>query len=51
MREEIIIRTRQFARRQIQWFKKETIDLIIEMDNMDRKKLPEILHCIFMPLP
>jgi len=51
MREEIIIRTRQFARHQIQWFKKETIDLIIEMDNMDRKKLPEILHCIFMTLP
>ena len=51
MKEEIIIRTRQFARRQTQWFKKETIDLIIEMDNMDRKKLPEILHCIFMTLP
>ena len=51
MREDIIIRTRQFARRQIQWFKKETIDLIIEMNNMDRKKLPEILHCIFMTLP
>ena len=50
MREDIIIRTRQFARRQIQWFKKETIDLIIDMDNMDRKKLPEILHCIFMTL-
>ena len=51
MREDIIIRTRQFARRQTQWFKKETIDLIIEMDNMDREKLPEILHCIFMTLP
>ena len=51
MREDIIIRTRQFARRQTQWFKKETIDLIIDMDNMDRKKLPEILHCIFMTLP
>ena len=50
MMDEIIIRTRQFARRQTQWFKKETIDLIIEMDNMDRKKLPEILHCIFMTL-
>ena len=50
MRDEIIIRTRQFARRQTQWFKKETIDLIIEMDNMDRKKLPEILYCIFNTL-
>ena len=50
MRDEIIIRTRQFARRQTQWFKKETIDLIIEMDNMDRKKFPEILYCIIMTL-
>ena len=50
MMDEIIIRTRQFARRQTQWFKKETIDLIIEMDNMDRKKLPEILYCIIMTL-
>ena len=50
MMDEIIIRTRQFSRRQTQWFKKETIDLIIEMDNMDRPKLPEILHCIFMTL-
>jgi tRNA dimethylallyltransferase len=50
MIDEIIIRTRQFARRQTQWFKKETINLIIEMDNMDRKKLPEILYCIFMTL-
>ncbi len=50
MMDEIIIRTRQFARRQTQWFKKETIDLIIEMDNMDRPKLPEILHCIFLTL-
>ena len=51
MMDEIIIRTRQFARRQTQWFKKETIDLIIKMDNMGREKLPEILHCIFMTLP
>ena len=50
MMDEIIIRTRQFSRRQTQWFKKETIDLIIEMDNMDRPKLPEILHCIFLTL-
>ena len=48
MKEEIIIRTRQFSRRQVQWFKKEKIDLIVEMGNLDQEKLPEILHCIFM---
>ena len=48
MKEEIIIRTRQFSRRQVQWFKKEKIDLIVEMGNLDQQKLPEILHCIFM---
>ena len=40
MREDIVIRTRQFARRQVQWFKKENIDLIVDMDNLDREKLP-----------
>ena len=34
MEEIIIIKTRQFARRQSQWFSKEKIDLIIEMDSM-----------------
>jgi len=48
MKEEIMIRTRQFSRRQVQWFKKEKIDLIVEMGNLDQEKLPEILHCIFM---
>ena len=48
MKEEIIIRTRQFSRRQVQWFKKEKIDLIVEMGNLDQQELPEILHCIFM---
>ena len=48
MKEEIMIRTRQFSRRQVQWFKKEKIDLIVEMGNLDQQKLPEILHCIFM---
>ena len=48
MKEEIMIRTRQFSRRQVQWFKKEKIDLIVEMGNLDQQRLPEILHCIFM---
>ena len=47
MKEEIIIKTRKFSRRQVQWFKKESINLIIEMENLDQGKIPEILHCIF----
>ncbi|MBT6637874.1 MAG: tRNA (adenosine(37)-N6)-dimethylallyltransferase MiaA [Candidatus Marinimicrobia bacterium] len=43
MKEDIVIRTRQFARRQVQWFKKENIDLIIEMDNLDTEKIPQII--------
>jgi len=43
MKEDIVIRTRQFARRQVQWFKKEKIDLIVEMDNLDTEKIPQII--------
>ena len=43
MKEDIVIRTRQFARRQVQWFKKENIDLIVEMDNLDTEKIPQII--------
>ena len=31
LEEEIMIKTRQFAKRQIQWFSKETVDLRVEM--------------------
>ena len=31
LEEEIMIKTRQFAKRQIQWFSKETVDLKVEM--------------------
>ncbi len=41
----IIIRTRQFARRQEKWFKKEPIDLYLQMDQLEKKKIPEILDC------
>ena len=43
MREDIVIRTRQFARRQVQWFKRENIDLIVDMDNLETDKIPEII--------
>ena len=41
----ITIRTRQFARRQEKWFKKEPIDLYLQMDQLEKKKIPEILDC------
>ena len=43
MRDEIIIRTRQFARRQIQWFNKENIDLKIEMGKIKYNSLSKII--------
>ena len=47
MREDIVIRTRQFARRQVQWYKKENIELIIEMDNLNHKKILKIISDLF----
>ena len=44
MREEIIIKTRQFSRRQMQWFKKENIDLFIEMDELIETPIAEIIY-------
>ena len=43
MEEDIVIRTRQFARRQVQWFRKEHIDLIVELDYLDRTKISKII--------
>ena len=51
MKEEIIIKTRKFARRQVQWFNKETINLVIEMENLNQEKIPEILCCLFKVIP
>ena len=47
LEEKIIIKTRQFSRKQTQWFRKESIDLIIEMDNMEEKKSSLIISQIF----
>ena len=47
MEEMIIIKTRQFARRQSQWFSKEKIDLIIEMDNMPKNQSSLIIQQLF----
>ncbi|MFL2983365.1 MAG: tRNA (adenosine(37)-N6)-dimethylallyltransferase MiaA [Candidatus Neomarinimicrobiota bacterium] len=47
MKENIIIKTRQFAKRQKQWFNKEDADLIIKMDNLEQRQMSQILHCLF----
>ncbi len=42
--EKISIKTRQYARKQMQWFNKEMIDLFVEMDNIKNKNIDQILH-------
>ena len=47
MKEKVLIKTRQFAKRQKQWFDKENIDLIVGMDNIKQREISQILCCIF----
>ena len=35
LKESIIIKTRQYARKQNKWFKKENIDLTVELTNLN----------------
>ena len=42
--EKISVKTRQYARKQKQWFNKEVIDLFVEMDNIKNKNIDQILH-------
>ena len=41
----IYIKTRQLARKQEKWFKKEPIDLYIMMDSLKDEKIYKILDC------
>ena len=45
MLKTIYIRTRQLARRQEKWFKKEPVDLYIMMDSLREEKIYKILDC------
>ena len=45
MLKTIYIRTRQFARRQEKWFKKEPVDLYVIMDSLKHEKIHKILDC------
>ncbi len=47
MKEKVLIKTRQFAKRQRQWFDKENIDLIVRMDSLKQGEISQILCCIF----
>jgi len=49
LEEKIIIATRQFAKKQVQWFSKEKRDLIISMNQLKLREITEILHCIMVP--
>ena len=51
MFEIIYIRTRQFARRQEKWFKKEPINLFVMMDSLKGEKIYKILDCFVKRIP
>ena len=51
MFEIIYIRTRQLARRQEKWFKKEPIDLFVMMDSLKSEKIYKILDCFVKRIP
>ena len=48
MKKEIMIKTCQFAKRQVQWFKKENIEIIVEMIDIKNKEIEEILYGILI---
>ena len=47
MKEEIIIKTRQYSRRQIQWFRKEKMDATIDISQLDRVLIMETILNLF----
>ena len=51
MFEIIYIRTRQLARRQEKWFKKEPINLFVLMDSLKGEKIYKILDCFVNRIP
>ena len=47
MKENIFIKTRQFAKRQNQWFNKENVELFIKMDTLKMNETTQILCGFF----
>ena len=39
MKEGIIVKTRQYSRRQVQWFRKEKVDATIDISQLDRHQI------------
>jgi tRNA dimethylallyltransferase len=50
MKEEIIIKTRQYSRRQVQWFRNEKVGLTIDISQLDRDQITQnILNLLHQP--
>ena len=47
MKETIFVKTRQFAKRQSQWFNKEDIELTLKMDTLKKDEVAQILCDLF----
>ena len=47
MEEDIALRTRQFSRRQVKWFRKEKIEFSVDMSHLDRDKVSGIISDIY----
>ena len=47
MKETIFVKTRQFAKRQSQWFNKEDIELTLKMDTLKKDEIIKILCDLF----
>ena len=47
MKETIFVKTRQFAKRQSQWFNKEDIELTLRMDTLKKDEIIQILCDLF----
>ena len=47
MKETIFVKTRQFAKRQRQWFNKEDIELTLKMDTLKKDQIIQILCDLF----
>ena len=45
--ENIVSKTWQYAKKQIKWFKKENIDLIVDITNLDPSRVSDCIYDIY----
>ena len=50
LKESILIKTRQYARKQNKWFKKENIDLTVDLTNLNRINFDDYIYDIYKTL-